>query len=114
MVTHHRKKRIINAEQALAADVLKSAVKEIKNTLIYLRSAETLELKKAHLVSIATMWRFCVRSSLWHELTDIDPNAMSDKLPDLVDDDEYDQIIVAYRQIRLEELAEMEEDDEGT
>ena len=45
MVTHHRKKRIINAEQALAADVLKSAVKEIKNTLLYLRSAETTSIQ---------------------------------------------------------------------
>ena len=111
---HHRKKRIINAEQALAADVLKSAVQEIKATLVHVRSADTLELKKAHLVSVATMWRFCVRSSLWHELCDVDPDAMADKLHDLVNEVEYEQIVVAYRQMRLEELAEMEEENEGT
>jgi hypothetical protein len=111
VVRHHRKKRIINAEQALAADVLKSAVQEIKATLVHVRSADTLELKKAHLVSVATMWRFCVRSSLWHELCDVDPDAMADKLHELVNEVEYEQIVVAYRQMRLEELAEMEEED---
>ena len=97
MVKHYRKHHFSCGEQALAVDVLKSAVKEIKNHLVHVRSADTLELKKAHLVSVAHMWRFCVRANLWHELCDVDPDAMADKLHALVDEVEYEQIVVAYR-----------------
>ena len=36
---------------------------------------------------------------------------MADKLHALVDEVEYEQIVVAYRQMRLEELADKEEDE---
>ena len=111
MVNHYCKRQYSCGEQALAVDVLKSAVKEIKTHLVHVRSADTLELKKAHLVSVAHMWRFCVRANLWHELCDVDPDAMADKLHALVDEVEYEQIVVAYRQMRLEELADKEEDE---
>ena len=111
MVKHYRKHHYSCGEQALAVDVLKSAVKEIKDHLVHVRSADTLELKKAHLVSIAHMWRFCVRANLWHELCDVDPAAMADKLHDLVNEIEYEQIVVAHRQMRLEELADKEDDE---
>jgi len=108
---HYRKHHFSCGEQALAVDVLKSAVQEVKRHLVHVRSADTLELKKAHLVSVAHMWRFCVRANLWHELCDVDPDAMADKLHALVDEVEYEQIVVAYQQMRLEELADKEEDE---
>ena len=97
MVKHYCTRQFSCGEQALAVDVLRSAVQEIKDRLHHVRSADTLELKKAHLVSVAHMWRFCVRANLWHELCDVDPDAMADKLHALVDEVEYEQIVVAYR-----------------
>ena len=38
-----------------------------------------------------------MRYNHWHELTGVDPNAMADKLRDMVSVLEYEQIVVAYR-----------------
>jgi len=94
---HHRMGKYSCGEQALAVDVLRSAVQEIKDRLHHVRSATTLAAKHDHLLAIAKEWRLCVRYNHWHELTGIDPNAMADKLRDLVSVLEYEQIVVAYR-----------------
>ena len=94
---HHRMNKYSSGEQALAVDVLKSAVQEVKDRLHHVRSATTLAAKHDHLLAIAREGRLCVRYNYWHQLTGIDPNAMSDKLRELVSVLEYEQIVVAYR-----------------
>ena len=49
---HHRMNKYSCGEQALAVDVLRSAVQEIKDRLHHVRSATTLAAKHDHLLAI--------------------------------------------------------------
>jgi hypothetical protein len=88
-------------EAALAVAVLKSAVREIEERLVHVRATRNAAARKKHLGRIALMWRFCAEENHWHMLCGVDPQAVRDKLRRLVTDGEFDQMIEAYRRIKL-------------
>ena len=92
-----RHRRGWDGPKQLSAALLESAVREIKTRVGHIeRKGLTPEQRRLNLANIYIDWQFATSESIYHQLLDIDPDHIEERLRRFVTPEQYQQIRDAY------------------